>query len=207
MSDIFIPFYDSTGSSEDDSNDSEKELDKITRNTIIDFASKSESFTALDVTNKVKETLPNVRHRDVRKIVKNMFDELRDEFEYECTQINVTLADGQITIANLYHPVEDANDLDHCYDISKRSQVLKVTSTKPSDDLDNDSSLDDKKEYVADAKDIPLSPSKDDLSLSLSSKDNENAKVVSDKHSMEPATLLKKRLAELGLKILDKILN
>ncbi len=91
---------------------------------------RSELFTALDISNEIKESLkndsrfPNVRHRDISPIVRTMFNNF-EMADYSCTAVQVTLANGDTSEANLYHAVEDTWDLDTKYDNSKRAQKAK----------------------------------------------------------------------------------
>lgn len=80
-------------------------------------------FTGLDVSNKVKETLPLARHSEVSELVRQKFQSHIEPFSYAKTPINVTLRDGSVRTALLYHPLTDAWDLDNKYDAQKRSQV------------------------------------------------------------------------------------
>lgn len=82
-------------------------------------------FTALDVSNKVKEKLPLARHSEVSAIVRNAFSSLIEPWNYARTPITVTLKDGSTATALLYHPNKDAWDLDAKYDAQQRSQVSK----------------------------------------------------------------------------------
>ena len=79
-------------------------------------------FTALDVSNKVKESLPLTRHREVRDLVRGMFDSHIEPLSYAKTPIQVTLDDGSMVEAILYHPLADSWDLDTKYDTQKRAQ-------------------------------------------------------------------------------------
>jgi hypothetical protein len=94
-----------------------------------DFLQNGKLFTALDVSNKVKETYPEARHREVRDVVRSLFDTEMVNSNYASTPIRVTLSDG-VTQADalLYHPLVDSWDLDAKYDAQKRAQV----SVKPS---------------------------------------------------------------------------
>jgi hypothetical protein len=80
-------------------------------------------FTALDVSNKVKESLPDARHREVRDVVRRLFTSKLSLEGYAATPITVTLHNGVTAEALLYHPLADSWDLDVKYDMQKRSQV------------------------------------------------------------------------------------
>lgn len=88
-------------------------------------------FTALDVSNKVKETLPLARHREVRDLVRANFGSQIEPSGYTKTTIQVTLDDGSVVDALLYHPLADSWDLDAKYDTQKRSQKAIRSSNAP----------------------------------------------------------------------------
>jgi hypothetical protein len=91
---------------------------------INEFIDNSTSFTALDVSNKVKETFPTARHREVSSVVRDVYTSGMMG-NYERTAIGVKLADGSDATANLYHPIQDTWELDTKYDDSKRAQTAK----------------------------------------------------------------------------------
>lgn len=89
-----------------------------------EFLKADTLFTALDVSNKVKESLPHARHRDVRDEVRSLFDSEIEPSCYASTPITVTLADGCTQAqALLYHPLADSWDLDNKYDVQQRAKV------------------------------------------------------------------------------------
>lgn len=98
-------------------------LQDLVRQTVTDFVQNSTLFTALDVANKVKETLTTARHRDVRDEVRNLFATDIEPQGWARTPIQVNLADGTMAQALLYHPLSSSWDLDTAYDDQKRSQV------------------------------------------------------------------------------------
>jgi hypothetical protein len=102
-------------------------VDSVVRSTIQDFVRDGVLFTALDVSNKVKEVLPFARHREVRDLVRNVFTTDIEPASYAKTPITVTLGDGTTAEALLYHPLVDSWDLDAKYDAQKRAQ----TSARP----------------------------------------------------------------------------
>jgi hypothetical protein len=99
-----------------------KTLDEVVLDVVNDFVSKAEPFTALDVSNKVKETFPLARHREVRDLVRDLFVNDLANRGYARTPINVTLNDGSTVTAMLYHDLSDSWDLEAKYDAQKRSQ-------------------------------------------------------------------------------------
>lgn len=102
------------------------------KNVVDDFVHKDMLFTALDVSNKVKETLPHARHSEVRDIVRDLFTDMMQS-NYTRTTIQVSLNDGSTTEALLYHPLSDSWDLDAKYDQQKRCQQSNIpTITAPS---------------------------------------------------------------------------
>ncbi len=105
----------------------------MVQKVISEFVEEGVLFTALDVSNKVKETLPLTRHKEVRDLVRAAFHSEIESAGYARTPINVTLADGSIVEALLYHPLEDSWDLNSAYDSQKRMQttVKPTTVTVP----------------------------------------------------------------------------
>lgn len=105
--------------------------DKVSE--IIDsWIDQSILFTALDVSNTVKKDLPLARHSEVRDFVRDLFPQMQVE-GYNRTPINVTLPDGSVREALLYHHLSDSWDLDTKYGDQKRSQtvVYPVAAAKP----------------------------------------------------------------------------
>ncbi len=100
-----------------------KNVSDVVQQVISEFVESNTLFTALDVSNKVKETLPFVRHREVRDLVRASFHSEIEAAGYARTPIKVTLMDGSTTEALLYHPLEDSWDLDTAYDTQKRTQA------------------------------------------------------------------------------------
>ncbi len=103
-------------------------VDSVVSAVVKDFISAGVLFTALDVSNKVKETLPLARHREVRDLVREMFLTEIEPAGYARTPINVVLDDGSTTNALLYHSLSDSWDLDNKYDSQRRAQK----ASKPS---------------------------------------------------------------------------
>lgn len=103
-------------------------VESVVRSTIQDFVRDNVLFTALDVSNKVKEALPLARHREVRDLVRASYNTDIEAAGYARTPITVTLADGTKTDAVLYHPLVDSWDLDAKYDAQKREQTAKRPS-------------------------------------------------------------------------------
>lgn len=118
-----------------------KSVDDLAREIVGDFVKNNVLFTALDVSNKVKETMPFARHREVRDIVRDMFCTDIEPGGYARTPITVTLGNGTTAEALLYHSLVDSWDLDNKYDTQQRTQgavkpvpvvTLPVTLTPPS---------------------------------------------------------------------------
>lgn len=99
------------------------DLDCVVRDTLQEFLDDDFLFTGLDVSNKVKETLPFARHSKVSDLVRQYFVSIIEPSGYAKTPIKVTLKDGSVRTALLYHPLADAWDLDAKYDDQKRAQV------------------------------------------------------------------------------------
>jgi hypothetical protein len=107
-------------------------VDSVVRDTILDFMRASSLFTALDVSNKVKESIPFARHREVRDLVRSAFTTDIEPAGYARTPIAVTLDDGSTAEALLYHPLSDSWDLDNKYDAQKRAQTsVKAAQSAP----------------------------------------------------------------------------
>ena len=106
-------------------------LNDVVLSVVSEFVKNGEMFTALDVSNKVKETEPQARHRDVRDVVRSVFTSDIEPNGYARTPITVTLADGSTAEALLYHSLADSWDLDAKYDQQKRASVSSRPNTQP----------------------------------------------------------------------------
>jgi hypothetical protein len=98
-------------------------LQDTVRLVVLSFVGYDALFTALDVSNKVKATNPNARHREVRDAVRDLFASEIEPCGYARTPITVSLDDGTTATALLYHPLSDSWDLDNKYSQQQRSQV------------------------------------------------------------------------------------
>ena len=96
-------------------------LEDTVRSVVQDFITNGVLFTALDVSNAVKQALPNTRHREVRDVVRSLFTTDIESQSWARTPITVTLDDGTSTEALLYHSLSDSWDLDSKYDNQKRA--------------------------------------------------------------------------------------
>jgi hypothetical protein len=96
-------------------------VEDVVSETVQEFIRDGVLFTALDVSNKVKDSLPLARHREVRDLVRAAFTTEIEPAGYARTPISVTLADGSTTEALLYHPLADSWDLDNKYGAQQRS--------------------------------------------------------------------------------------
>jgi len=105
-----------------------KNLEDTVNSVVQDFLNKNELFTALDISNMVKETMPFARHREIRDLVRGLFTSEIESKGYGRTTIQVSLDDGSTANALLYHPLADSWDLDSKYDAQKRAQS---TSPQP----------------------------------------------------------------------------
>jgi hypothetical protein len=108
-----------------------KYLDDIVRDTVEQFVQDGLLFTGLDVSNKVKEEFPYARHSAVSDLVRGSFVSHMEPCGYAKTPISVTLRDGSVRTALLYHPLADSWDLDNKYDVQKRAQVSVNSVTTP----------------------------------------------------------------------------
>lgn len=107
-------------------------LDNVVRETVQQFVKDGLLFTGLDVSNKVKETLPFARHSEVSELVRLSFASEFEPAGYAKSPINVTLSDGSTRTAMLYHSLADSWDLDTKYGDQKRSQTaVKPNAVKP----------------------------------------------------------------------------
>jgi hypothetical protein len=86
------------------------DVENVTRRVMDRFACEGFLFTALDVSNQVKQSLPGVRHREVAPIVRDLFDAGVMGESYVQTLIDVQLPQGQTTQAFLYHLEDDDPD-------------------------------------------------------------------------------------------------
>jgi hypothetical protein len=99
------------------------DLEDAVRATIQDFIRRDILFTALDVSNEVKKSLPLERHRNVRDKVRELFTSDIESANWARTPITVTLSDGTRADALLYHPLADSWNLDNKYSAQQRSQT------------------------------------------------------------------------------------
>jgi len=106
-------------------------LDDLVLDTVREFVRDQVMFTALDVSNKVKESMPHARHREVRDVVRSLFGSEIQNNGYARTPISVTLSDGSTAEALLYHPLSDSWDLDAKYDSQKRMSTSNHVSVTP----------------------------------------------------------------------------
>ncbi len=102
-------------------------LEDTVRAVVQDFMKADMLFTALDVSNTVKQVMPFAKHREVRDLVRGMFTTDIEPQSWARTPIQVTLGDGTTAEALLYHPLSDSWDLDNKYDNQRRA----LTSHRP----------------------------------------------------------------------------
>lgn len=91
----------------------------VTARVVDEFTSAAMLFTALDVSNAVKQTVPDARHREISPIVRDIF-ERRGMGAYIQTSIKVVAAGKGPTTALLYHLPEQPPDM---YDDTMRQQL------------------------------------------------------------------------------------
>jgi hypothetical protein len=104
-------------------------LEQLVLDVIEEFVNESKLFTALDVSNKLKETQSFIKHRDVREIVRRAWSDAVVFPNYNRTNITVTLQDGTTTEAALYHHISDTWDLDSKYsDQMRKSKSLHAAA-------------------------------------------------------------------------------
>lgn len=102
-------------------------LEDTVRLVVQDFISREVLFTALDVSNSVKQAAPHARHREVRDVVRSIFTTDIETQGWARTPISVSLDDGSPAEALLYHPLTDSWDLDNKYSAQQRA----ATSARP----------------------------------------------------------------------------
>jgi len=115
------------------SNVSTNVLMGVTRRVVDQFTQQGLLFTALDVSNVVKKSLRQVRHREVAPLVRELFDEDSMGTDYKRSLIDVMAGGNKRVQAYLYHlNHDDPKD----YDNSQRSKVAMapVVSTAAGDD-------------------------------------------------------------------------
>ena len=98
-------------------------LETEVRSVIRDFIDQGKLFTGLDVSNKVKLSVPFARHSDVSELVRQLFPTEIESSGYGRSPIDVTLTDGSKRTAMLYHSLADTWDLDTKYGSQSRSQA------------------------------------------------------------------------------------
>jgi hypothetical protein len=86
---------------------SQDELYAVTTRVVDEFTSAAMLFTALDISNAVKQTLPDARHREISPIVRDLF-ERRGMGAYTQTLIDVVAAGQKPARAYLYHLPEQS---------------------------------------------------------------------------------------------------
>ena len=91
----------------------------VTARVVDEFTSAAMLFTALDVSNAVKQTIPEARHREISPLVRDIF-ERRGMGAYIQTSIKVVAAGKGPTTALLYHLPEQTEDM---YDHTMRQQL------------------------------------------------------------------------------------
>ena len=98
-------------------------LEDTVRSVVKDFLKNEVLFTALDVSNTVKQSLPHARHREVRDEVRKLYATDIETQGWARTPITVTLGDGTTAEALLYHLLSDSWDLDNKYDAQQRAKT------------------------------------------------------------------------------------
>lgn len=105
-------------------------LEDAVRLVVQDFIGREVLFTALDVSNSVKQAMPHARHREVRDVVRAMFSTDIEAQGWARTPIQVTLGDGTTAEALLYHPLTDSWDLDNKYSAQQRTATAYRPATQ-----------------------------------------------------------------------------
>lgn len=106
-------------------------LRAVTERVVDELTSAAMLFTALDVSNVVKQTLPDARHREISPLVRALFDR-EGMGAYLQTQIDVMAGGSKPTTAYLYHLPEQPTSM---YDDAMRGQLaIRPVSASGSDD-------------------------------------------------------------------------
>jgi hypothetical protein len=98
---------------------SQDELYAVTARVVDEFTSAAMLFTALDISNAVKQTLTDARHREISPIVRDIF-ERKGMGAYTQTMIDVMAQGSKPARAYLYHLPEHSPAL---YDDAMRTQL------------------------------------------------------------------------------------
>jgi hypothetical protein len=106
---------------------SQDELYAVTARVVDEFTSAAMLFTALDISNSVKKTLPDARHREISPIVRDLFDR-RGMGAYTQTMIDVVASGHKPARAYLYH-LPEQSPLQ--YDDAMRSQLARPPQQIP----------------------------------------------------------------------------
>jgi hypothetical protein len=98
---------------------SQDELYAVTARVVDEFTSAALLFTALDISNAVKQTLTDARHREISPIVRDIF-ERKGMGAYTQTMIDVMAQGSKPAKAYLYHLPEQPAAM---YDDAMRTQL------------------------------------------------------------------------------------
>lgn len=112
-------------------------LRAVTERVVDSFTEMGVLFTALDVSNHVKKTLPAVRHREISPVVRELFSN-GTMGDYEQTLIDVD-ARGKTVQAFLYHLDDD--DPDFYGESMRKQQANAPISSHELDDPDIDDDI------------------------------------------------------------------
>lgn len=101
------------------------QLNAVTKRVIDMYTFQGTLFTSLDVSNAVKQTLPELRHREVAPVIRGMFDDGIMGANYTRTMIDVMAggARGKPAEAWLYHLTSASPD---DYGDDQRNQLAIV---------------------------------------------------------------------------------
>ncbi len=111
----------------------QSEIVAMTREVVEHLSKNGFMFTALDVSNEVKQELVGVRHRQVSPLVRQLFADKVMGPDYTRTQIDVVTSQGKTVQAFLYH---DKNDEHEDYSGSQREQRALPPRATADDDSD-----------------------------------------------------------------------
>lgn len=122
---------------------------RAARQVIDRFTPLGLAFTALDISNAVKQSMAGVRHRHVSGAVRELFDEKKIGTDYTRSLIDVQAGNKKVQ-AYLYHP--EGDDPQAVYGSIQRRQLAAVPM--PSQNDGDDSDFDDDDDFSDDQDDM-----------------------------------------------------
>jgi hypothetical protein len=121
--------------------DDPAQLVAVTKRVMDAYTFAGYLFTALDISNTVKESLPAVRHREVSPVVRDLFEKNALGDDYTRTMIDVMAEGTTPAQAYLYHLKTD--DPKHYDDRRRQQTAIPPVSIAIEDDLVIDIALEE----------------------------------------------------------------